>query len=94
MSWIISTPGSEIPHARSFHAATEISDDKMLIFGGCYSALEEDKEKNFLNDLWLYNNVTLKWTKLETSGETPSPRAQSTFTRISGKEELLVRNNF
>lgn len=90
MSWIVVTPSSDIPHARSFHAATEISEERMIIFGGCFSSEHDDKEKPFLNDTWIFDNATLKWNKLETMGETPSPRAQCTLTRIAGKKWLIL----
>lgn len=39
----------------------------MLLFGGA------TEDGDFLNDLWIFNIMKLKWEEIETNGEIPPP---------------------
>jgi hypothetical protein len=62
------TGGMVAPCARYGHTALEFR-GSMVVFGG--------QGEIFLNDLWLYNPRTNRWTLLETYGTPPSPRSAS-----------------
>lgn len=58
--------GTNTPEPRDSHACVRIGNN-MYIFGG-------SNGENPLNDMFAFNLVSKTWNKIDTTGETPSPR--------------------
>ena len=67
LSWSKIDPCGNSPPARDSHSAIIYNDSDMIIFGGNGTCGK-------LNDLWNFNFVDKKWSKISGSNESPSPR--------------------
>ena len=63
---------------------SETINDYMMIFGGI------DEFDNFLNDFWVLDLFYLKWIKMDTKGQKPSPLAYMCSSIVISIEK---RNN-
>ena len=70
------------PKARDGFGMIQLSDGKVLMFGGCC-----DSGLNF-NDTWLFDSLSMQWSKLKTISS-PFKLAYFAFSRINDNEALL-----
>ena len=49
--------------------------DEVVFFGGYACKFEDNVETIYMNDLWVFNTISMKWTEIQTSGTSPSPRS-------------------
>lgn len=91
MSWIKCSPTGELPAARAFHAASVLSEDRMVVFGGL--TLENGKEK-YLNDTWIFDNTLLKWRELSTTGTAPKGRVHCTINCLTDENKIILFGGF
>jgi len=62
------------PGARGGHSATLFSSSKLVVFGG------EDLSRKVLDDVWVLDLATMKWTAQPTYGTKPAARADHIAT--------------
>ena len=62
----------EVPLARFGHTITQVSKSKVILFGG---ATGDTGKYIITGDTYALDLIANKWTKLEGSGISPSPRA-------------------
>jgi dynein heavy chain len=89
--WTLKQCTGDLPMARTFHAATKIQDDRIMIFGGYYTS------KLRFNDTFLLKTTTMAWsqppnqrsvgepTNSESKIGAPEPRANHSLTFHRGK---------
>ncbi len=64
------------PHARGRHQMVLDRSRKLVyLFGGRYRAEGQTGNYELFNDFWAFDLNTDTWTRLDTSGDVPSPRA-------------------
>mmetsp|Transcript_12328 Transcript_12328/g.37591 ORF Transcript_12328/g.37591 Transcript_12328/m.37591 type:complete len:662 (-) Transcript_12328:1131-3116(-) len=78
------------PTARSGHRMT-VSKDRLFVFGGFYDTITDVR---YLNDLYMIDLSLdeLKWTKIEVTGQMPSPRSGFCWTSVG--EEILLYGGY
>ena len=67
LSWSKIDPCGNSPQPRDSHSAIVYKENDMIIFGG-------NGNNGKLNDLWNFNFLDKKWTKITGEGKPPSPR--------------------
>jgi len=86
--WKKFRPKDRPEHDRLDHTAVLWKDSKMVVFGGI------DEEDNSLNDVWSLScaphkwspiGMSLKWTKLECSGQIPEARSRHAATIVDSR---------
>ncbi len=100
-SWrIISAGGMNSPQARGHHFAVwtgstgnDLSANKMLILGGCVQEIA-DACSQIREDGAFFDPQTMKWSKLETSGERYVPRHNGSFLHVPGQNRIYIFGGF
>jgi hypothetical protein len=78
------------PSARSRHVmVTDPRRDRALVFGG-RTRTGTTGPYTQLNDLWGFDFTAETWTKLETSGTTPSPRSNAAAVYDKKRDRMIV----
>ncbi len=72
------------PSPRASHSALLRGQTEMYIFGG----RDEDNEK--LNDLWVFNLDTLRWTQVKPVNQPPTPRCGHSASMYGGGDMMMV----
>ncbi|ORY95286.1 hypothetical protein BCR43DRAFT_492742 [Syncephalastrum racemosum] len=85
--WQNVTATGNIPAPRGGHSATLSSDGTaIIVFGG---GTVDDGESNLLNDVFVLELATMRWSAPSITGLPPSPRKYH-YARLVGPESLLV----
>eukprot|EP01023_Acetabularia_acetabulum_P009657 TRINITY_DN1435_c0_g2_i1.p1 TRINITY_DN1435_c0_g2~~TRINITY_DN1435_c0_g2_i1.p1 ORF type:complete len:572 (-),score=90.39 TRINITY_DN1435_c0_g2_i1:428-2143(-) len=71
-TWSLLTPqaDNQVPEARGGHTAVLVG-SSIVLFGG-----ENGSKRKTLNDVWMLNLDSMKWSKCETKGKAPSARSE------------------
>ncbi|EOY11668.1 Galactose oxidase/kelch repeat superfamily protein, putative isoform 2 [Theobroma cacao] len=78
--WIRPQCNGAAPSPRESHTATLIGEDKVVIFGG-----SGEGEANYLNDLYVLDLRTMRWTSPQVRGHIPVPRDSHSAVAIGNK---------
>jgi hypothetical protein len=75
------------PSRRGLHAATMVNATTVCIFGGAA------QDQNMSNESFLLDTVTWQWTKLNPTGDCPSPRAGPCLCSVSNDSDDNSNSN-
>ncbi|KAG8479309.1 hypothetical protein CXB51_029776 [Gossypium anomalum] len=78
--WIRAECQGVSPSPRESHTATLIGEDKVVIFGG-----SGEGGANYLNDLYVLDLRTMRWTSPQVRGHIPAPRDSHSAIAIGNK---------
>lgn len=78
--WTIPECTGTPPSPRESHTATLVGDEKLVIFGG-----SGEGEANYLNDLYVLDLKTMRWTSPEVRGSIPVPRDSHSAVAIGNR---------
>jgi hypothetical protein len=82
-NWIDQKPNGSKPHVREYHAMASIfDDDKVVLFGGCYSTL-------YYNGTWVYDLNLNNWTK-KSPQTYPTGRKGHEMANIYHSKEIIL----
>lgn len=82
---------SNAPPARGRHSAVfDPIRKQAVIFGGKFREPSSTGNYQMFNDTWAFNVNTDTWTQLATTGETPTPRANSAMVFDAARDRILL----
>jgi hypothetical protein len=73
----------DAPVGLSMCSAAALNDHQMLLFGG------STKTQQMSNDVFLLDTKSWKWTKLQSEGDIPPPRASSSMARVNDSSVVV-----
>ena len=73
---------SHKPSARWGHSCCVVGED--IVFFGGYA------DSNYMNDLWAFNSVTMKWREIETKGDVPAQRSNCSMNYDKENNQIVI----